>query len=171
MNFRKLLLATSLLATMCVSCVEEDLLNEDEKESVGYVEGFVDEPVEGLIGGMPFKSGEGIFKYFGSRHDKIRIDLFDNNQITGTSFTLCQIGSTSRTVYAIIPNETGIKTYTPGGNEGVFIIDQNSYDGGGAEEGQVDIISISETELIGRMNMYFDDENYVNGTFTLSFCN
>lgn len=169
MKFRKLLLATSLLATMCVSCVEEDLLNEEE-EPVGYVEGFVDEPVEGLIGGTLFQSGEGTFKYFGSKQDRIKITLYDNNVIVGISSSLCGVERTQRTVHGIVPNQTGIKTYTPGGNEVIFINDYSTYDGGGAEEGQLDIISISETELIGRMNMYFDDENYVNGTFTLTYC-
>lgn len=64
-------------------------------------------------------------------------------------FELNLSGTTSQTVTLYVPDET------------LNII---------ATGGAVEILSISETEISGRIDARYDEDNFINGNFTIPFC-
>jgi hypothetical protein len=75
-----------------------------------------------------------------------------------------------------IPNEVGLYKLKSDPNFPGLIVLFTYFDSEGpitlyVEEGAVEILTITETEVTGRIDAHKDDNNHINGNFVVLFCN
>lgn len=75
-------------------------------------------------------------------------------------------------VFFTVPNQTGlVKLYfNSSGGQTATIFDEEEFMNYIATKGAIEILSITDTEVQGRIDARNDGENYVNGNFTISIC-
>jgi len=133
---------------------------------------FIDQPLQGKIGGVDFmmkdgKVEEGIFE-----EDGWFISIYGEDEVPEA----CEVSSAEKNyLFFNVPLEVGIyKLYFKlstfeGQLVNLFDIEDEDMQNL-ASEGAIEILSISETEVTGRMDARFNNQNAVNGNFTVSFC-
>ncbi len=139
---------------------------------------FKDQNLQGTIDGLPYTYGEGFVEQetFNDM-DQLSFNLFDVNE----EFTdVCDIFGFGEevSVFFNVPNATGlyelsfdfssfsgqvVTLFNPNGEDG---IPQNNI----ASTGAIEILTISETQVTGRIDARIDGDNTVNGNFTAVFC-
>lgn len=148
------------VVTVCASCSESD--------SKPY--SFKDQDVKGKIAETAWSYTSGKFRYSNDQQF-IYITLYPTNDNPVCS------AEELRIVEIAVPAEVGLyklnNTDIPGLL--VFLRDNGVTIGGNpftaiAEKGAVEILSISETGLTGRVDARSSSDNYVNGNFTVTFC-
>jgi hypothetical protein len=160
-------LLTILAAALLFSCSKEDDKSEPE-----YTASYKDQPAQGKIEGTNFEYFTGTFvKDFHNTenfrihlYDKAEIDTVDVNRMCGFAFY-----GTTRECYFSIPKKVGIhKLYN---NQSVtFVTGEINVALPRAIKGEIEIISISDTQLVGKIDAKESDANYINGNFTVVFC-
>ncbi|MEP5613312.1 MAG: hypothetical protein ABJP45_13755 [Cyclobacteriaceae bacterium] len=161
-NALTLLLSFSLLFLM--SCSKDD-------ESDGPSYDFVNQNAQGTIDGISFTFAAGTAEKSNDGED-LSVDFYD---ITEELTDVCDffgLGE-SVTVFFTIPNAVGLYELS---------FDLSSFDGRTvtlfnpdtflniiSSEGAVEILSITETQVTGRIDARADD-SFVNGNFTLEIC-
>ncbi|MEO9871226.1 hypothetical protein [Ekhidna sp.] len=146
----------------------------DDDSDSGPSFDFIDQDLQGSIDGISFTSKGGFFDE-GFDEGTISIRLYDVSE----EGDICEIfGNESVSASAILPDEIGIhelffdissfsgivvNLVNPNGEDG---IPQNNL----AFIGAVEILSISETQITGRMDATLDSDNTVNGNFTVISC-
>lgn len=157
-----LLIALFIATSLFTSCG-----NDDE---AGPTYSFINQNLQGTIDGIPFTLKGGRFED-GFEENEISIDLYDTNE----QGDICSIlFGEFVNVFFSIPRAVGLYELS-------FNLD--SFDGRTvtlynpdnslniiATEGAVEILSISDTQVTGRMDVRFDEENAVNGNFTVELC-
>lgn len=159
----KLLLLSALALGAVYSCSKDD---EDDKTEEKYEVNFKSQKTQGLIDGNAFEYIKGTFKDDLFNDGEYKITLFD---LADYDTTLLAYG-TKYQVYMTLPAQVGTYELTATGDYVTLKNGTINQELPLARKGAVEIISISETELVGKIDAYYDDENYVNGNFTVSFC-
>lgn len=166
-QLKSILLTLGLFSVLFISSC-----GSDDESGPSYA--FIDQNLQGIIDGISFESKGGYFDE-GFESGTFSIRIYD----TSEEGNVCDIfGSEFVSILFSIPDEVGLyelsfnlesfsgQTVTllnPNGEGGV---PQNNI----ASIGAVEILTISETELTGRMDATLDAENTVNGNFTIIFC-
>jgi hypothetical protein len=89
---------------------------------------------------------------------------------------ICSLVPEGDMVFFFVPNAVGVYKlkFDLSGNsddsQTATLFDEDDFGNFIATEGAIEIISITATEVIGRIDARCDGESYVNGNFTVSFC-
>jgi hypothetical protein len=159
---KKLAIMFFAFALLLVNCKKDD-------DSPSY--SFKDQTLSGKIGGTAWSMLSGYASYSVSGQD------------TTVSFTCynfasdspCSATATGDEVSFSLPKKVGVYTLKLdwsdlGNNRTVILFERDSYMNNIASEGAVEIISISDTQIKGRIDATSDTDNTVNGNFTVSLC-
>jgi hypothetical protein len=150
-----------ILFILSVSACSED----DEKNAPAYA--FQDQIIQGKINGQVWSFKDGNAEVNSFDETKLSIDL-GSNKVNDP----CGFGATSGLrVFFSIKKELGLKELSSS-TEGQTI---TMYDPEGSlntisSEGAVELLTITATQVTGRIDAQFDDDNFVNGNFTVLLC-
>ena len=150
-----------------ISCSEEDLLGIPTENTWN----FLSQNVQGTIEGVAFSLGEGKAEESFSNSSDLSINLYNSNEVITE---VCDFfNNESVEVFFDIPAEVGLYE---------LFIDLSALDGQTvtmfnpvtsvntvAAEGAVEITSITDTEVSGRIDARAG-ETSVNGNFTITYC-
>ncbi|WP_420318725.1 hypothetical protein [Ekhidna sp.] len=145
--------------------------SDDDEPSAGY--DFIDQNLQGTIDGLPFVFGEGTFEASFFTEGDISLDFHHADEQFDDVCGFIGFGDQLK-VFFEITNEVGLYE---------LFINLNTFEGQTvtlynpegqvhniATFGAVEILTITDTQLTGRMDARMDAENSVNGNFTLVFC-
>ena len=165
-------LKSILLTFVLLSVVFITSCGSDDESGPSYA--FIDQNLQGIIDGISFESKGGTFSE-GFDTGTLSVRIYDVSETD----EVCDIfGGESVSIIFSIPETVGLyelfidldafegQTVTlvnPNGEDG---IPQNNI----ATIGAVEILSVSDTEVKGRMDATLDAQNTVNGNFSLSSC-
>lgn len=154
------------LLLICASC------KEDEADT-----GFSDQPMAGKISDLAYTSTSGGGQAIDWVFDESRVDITIGGELVSEP---CSYSYDGPVVSFIVLKEVG--TYTldedwvsdasvgqylvylhPNGNSDPddFII---------VSDGAIEILSVTSESISGRVNARYDDQNFVNGSFTVNYC-
>ena len=170
-NSTKLLLSILSLSFFLTttSCDEDDPGSSFE---------FIDQNLQGTIDGLPYTFGEGTADAVNiDGENELSFDLLDADENFTAVCDLFGFGDEVSILFST-PNEVGLYE---------LFFDLSSFDGqtvtllnpngeGGvpnniiASTGAVEILTITDSEVTGRIDARFDGDNTVNGNFTVIFC-
>lgn len=130
--------------------------------------GFIDQDLQGMVNGVEWTYASGFAEESFSDSTKYSIDLYAGDPSGGD---VCATGAFSHIddyVMFSVPKEVGV--YDLGLSQGQTV---TIYAGGTnyiCVEGAVEIVSVTDTEIVGKLNAKSDNDNYVNGNFTVTLC-
>ncbi len=166
-QLKSILLLVTLSSTLIISSC-----GSDDDSGPSYE--FIDQNLQGTIDGISFNSKGGFFDE-GFEEGTIRMSIYDISE----EGDVCDIfGSESVFILFTIPETVGLyelsfdlssfdgQTVTLVNPNGEGGIPQNNI----ASTGAVEILTVSETEVTGRMDARLDGDNSVNGNFSVIFC-
>ncbi|MCP4459955.1 MAG: hypothetical protein GY816_18320 [Cytophagales bacterium] len=152
-----------LTGIILISCGKDD--DPDPKIE------FIDQALQGKIDGLDFVYGDALVKESFFNAGDLSFEIFDEAE---TDAACDIITSDLPRVIFTIPNEIGlielsldmgsgdgqtITLYNPDGSMNVIMT-----------EGALEILTITSTEITGRIDAQMDSDNFVNGNFTAGFC-
>ena len=159
LSIRKLLFISSII--IFSSC------SKDEDNGPAYE--FLDQDLQGTIDGEAFVFGDGIVS---SSDGELSFDLLSDME---TESACEQFGfGDFVSVFFTIPEAEGIVELSLNlqsfEGQTVTMFNPETSLNVIATEGAVEITSITETSVSGKMDVKYDGENFVNGNFTAVFC-
>jgi hypothetical protein len=153
-----------LLAGLAFSC------GGDEDE--GYDYNVLDRDAAGEIDHEAWVYGDGYAEVidFGDG-EELSIDLVLEQLQDGCDISILEGNS----VFFYAPNEEGLYKLkldlnNPEGNRTVTLWKEDGSVNYIATEGAVEILSITPTQVTGRLDVKVDNDTFVNGNFTISLC-
>lgn len=154
---KKLLLPAMVAASLLISCTSED---SDESANGG----FSNDPVSGVVYDEAFTFG-------GGKASPITVNGVESLYIyLGESALNCESSTSACPIWIVVPEAVG--SYTPQ-TDGHLQFEDNA-DGGfeGSLDAEIEITSITATTVTGKVKAtgFYDDENSINGTFTVPYC-
>ncbi len=163
-NTFQLLFSISLLTS--ISC------SSDEDDGPSY--DFVNQNAQGTIDGISFNFGEGTAEESLIDASELSIKLYDNSEDFTDVCDFLGFGDFV-SVFFSIPNAVGIYelNFNLDGSEDartVTLFNPAETLNIIATEGAVEILSISDTEVTGRLDVRALEGNAVNGNFTVVIC-
>lgn len=150
-----------LVLSLLLACSDDD----DKKSSYS----FKDQVLSGEIGGDAWTFGDGF----------VEESEFDDEEILDFRLFLAHDGSVCSVpdgdnVIFFVPRAVGLyKLSLNSSFEGQvvnMVEDDDIPINNIATEGAIEILTISETEVTGRIDARMDSDNHINGNFTVSFC-
>ena len=151
-----------LLSAFALSCGDDD----DEGNSYS----FKDQELSGEIAGDSWTYADGF----------VEESTFDDESVLDISLFLAQdvpacetFGIEGDEVFFVIPNAVGLYKLSVSLNlqgRTVTLLDKDDFTNYIAGEGAIEILAITETHVIGRIDARYDGNNHVNGDFMVSFC-
>jgi len=164
------------LATIAlVSTVFFTSCSKDEDSDSGPSYDFVDQNLQGSIDGIPFELGQGIVELTTSfeEEEQLSFDLFDVDESQADFCDFFGFGD-EVSVFFSIDRAVGIYELS---------FDLNSFSGQTitlfnpdgavnniASIGAVEILTITDEQVTGRIDATLDSESTINGNFTATFC-
>lgn len=151
-----------IIVLSVLSCGEDDGKKKDHS--------FKDQDAQGKIAGNNWTYASGKFRY-SDDGESIYITLYN-----ATEDPVC---ATSATAFIDIsfPAEPGLQEIeNPGSPPVVVLLHELTVDTGAGpymgvgKKGAVEILTITDTEVTGRMDVRESNNSFVNGNFTVSFC-
>lgn len=152
-----------LVLTLLLGCSDDDA-----KKNGAY--SFKDQDLSGEIEGYSWTYADGL----------VNESTFDDEEVLDITLTLGQAGSICESfpegdrVIFFVPNTVGLYKLsfdlTSFDGQVVTLFDDEQTLNTIATKGAIEIISISETTVTGRIDARADGDNYVNGNFAVSFC-
>ena len=161
----KKLLAALLASASIIACSKDST-------SDTYTASFKSQPAQGKIKGAPFQyiAGKfepdfyddteyGIYLYEKSDFDTVGLGGMCNSKFLGTKLGVdfsvpMKVGKYDLSDEQLVTFETGeMNVALPR-----------------AVKGAIEVVSISDTKLVGKIDAYLSDETFVNGDFTVAFC-
>lgn len=165
-SLKILLMAAGLsLISLISSCKKDD-------ES-GPSHEFINQNLQGAIDGIPFTYGEGTVEMItrdGKEH--LSFDLYHANEEINEVCSFFGFGNEVSAFFSI-PAEVGLYELSLNfsyGGQTVTLFNPDGTVNNIASIGAVEILTVTETEVTGRMDATLDAENTVNGNFTAVFC-
>lgn len=164
MNVKSILkFQIALVLTLLLACSDDD-----EKKS-SYA--FKDQDLAGEIEGDSWTYEDGF----------VEEGTFDGEEILDINLFLAQEDPACETfqregdeVFFFVPNAVGLYKLSFDLNafdgQTVTLLDDEETLNVIATEGAIEILTITETEVTGRIDARADGQNFVNGNFTVSFC-
>lgn len=131
---------------------------------------FKEQPLSGKIGGAPWSYSAGIVSVTGEGEEgALHIDLLTDVKDPCAAFP----GGDQ--VFFSVPNATGVYPLQFDSedwmnSQTITLFDQEETANNIATEGAVEILSIRDTEVSGRIVAQIEGGDFVNGHFTVSFC-
>lgn len=129
----------------------QDLQGKIEGGSWTYADGYVEtttlEGVESLSVNLMLTQVDGACETFSVEGDQVLFTVPNEVGVYKLNFDL---GSFSGQVVNLFDTETTLNTF--------------------ATKGAIEILTVTDTEVTGRIDARADKDNYVNGNFTVSFC-
>lgn len=155
----KYLSALLLISILLTSCGGDECPNAS----------FQDQTLKGMIGGSAWflTTGKAEISFFDN--DRLSVELtIENNPNICDSFNL-----SGRTVLFDIDRATGLyvicfKLDRSGSEQTLTIYD--GFSNNIVTAGAIEILTITDNELTGRIDGRFDDNNFVNGNFSVPLC-
>lgn len=160
------LFATFIAALVLLSsCLSEDDLTVDNTFS------FLNQDLQGLIDGQVFSAGEGTATIF---EGELSISIYDTNEDITSACEFIGFGD-NVSVFFFVPNavgvyELGIDFNNIEDGQTVTLFDPSETLNIIATSGAIEILTITDTEITGRLDARVDNENVVNGNFTITNC-
>lgn len=132
---------------------------------------FKDQNLQGKVDGESYEFGDGHFEESQFESDKYSIDLYDASE----SEDACNLFFSEHvSVFFSIPKEVGVyKLFFNLSNftgQTVTLYNPDGSQNNIATEGAVEILTVSDTQITGRMDARMDSDNNVNGNFTVDIC-
>jgi len=160
-NFQ-FLFALLVASAFLFSCGDDD---DDDDNGPG----FIDQPIQGMINGQSWQAGSGLAEVASFEDNAIDIeitdltvdDVCDEFFIEGLRLFF-DVPDAVGTYELGIDTEESITLYDPEGSLNIIVL-----------EGTIEILTIDATEggtVTGRIDGRSDDENFVNGNFTVTYC-
>ncbi|MEO9485434.1 MAG: hypothetical protein ABJG47_18385 [Ekhidna sp.] len=137
---------------------------------------FKDQNLQGVIDGLPFVFGEGTVEELTLDGGVLSFRLYHSDELFDDA---CDFFSTERVSVTFTTKvATGVTNlfFDINSFDGEFVslINPSSTDGfpltSLASIGAIEILSITDSEVTGRLDATLDAENTVNGNFTVNFC-
>jgi len=129
----------------------QDLQGEIEGDNWTYADGYVEtttlEGVESLSVNLMLTQADGACETFSVEGDQVFFTVPNEVGVYKLKFDLSTFSGQTVTLF---DTETVLNTI--------------------ATEGAIEILTITDTEVTGRVDARYDKTNYVNGNFTVSFC-
>lgn len=147
----------AIVATSIFSC-------KDDAETPSY--SFKNQDASGKIGNVAWTYADGYADIF---EGEIDVDLF----LTQDGAEGCDVSSVDGDrVFFYIPNEVGVHRLNLSLEDGltVTLFDDEEFMNYVAAEGAIEIVSVSDTEVTGKIDARVDGETFINGNFTVSLC-
>ena len=143
------------------------------KEEQPPVYAFIDQKLTGKIGTSNWAYQDGFAEVVSSGDENnLRVELFLEQQEKGCGVFIPEGNS----MFFYIPGKKGVYPlhFDMQGSNSLIVTLYEEDDPIGvnhhAGEGAVEIVSITETEVQGRVDAWADGENYVNGNFVIAIC-
>ncbi|MEQ8551384.1 MAG: hypothetical protein RIC06_15980 [Cyclobacteriaceae bacterium] len=141
--------------------------NKDDDGTPAYE--FKDQNLQGQIDGIDFNLGDGAVDSF---NGELSFNLYSDQESTAVC-ELFGFGDFVQVFFAI-PAETGVLelfiNFSSGEGETVTMFNPDGSLNIIATVGAVDITEITETTVSGRMDIKYDGSSFLNGNFTVGFC-
>lgn len=152
------LLCLIFLVTSLISC------SDDDSDNDGPSYEFKNQELQGMIDGQAFVLGEGTvsssdgelsLKLLSDMETASACDQFGSGDFVRVFFTIAE----AEGIVELSFEEQTVTLFNPENTLNIIIT-----------EGAVEITSISESSVSGKIDARYDDENFVNGNFTAEFC-
>ncbi len=158
-----LVLFSIILATSC---------GKDEENGPSY--DFIDQNLQGTFDGLTFELKEGVVEETTIEGENLlSFDLYDINEEFTEACDLFGFGDEVN-VFFFIPNEVGLYELSLDlssfSGRTVTILDPSDFTNYIATIGAVEILTITDTEVTGRMDAQVEPGKGINGNFSASFC-
>jgi hypothetical protein len=142
--------------------------DEDEKPS----HSFKNQNLSGKIGNSSWTFSDGYADVYGLEEEsQVSVDLFQEAE---DGEGCCALAKGNEVLFTL-PNKVGLYMLKFELNDFensvvVNLFEEDGYVNNLASTGAVEILSISETQVSGRIDARIDDESFVNGNFTVNIC-
>lgn len=149
------------LSAIVLSC------GDDEKPAYS----FKNQDLSGKIGNAAWEYGDGYAEIYGMENDsQLQIDLFI--EVDGEG---CDVIPEGNEVLFTVPNKVGVYKLKADLNDlenslVVNLFEEETTMNHLASRGAIEILSITESQVTGRIDATVDDANLINGSFTVSIC-
>lgn len=149
------------LSAIILSC------GDDEKPSYS----FKHQDLSGKIGNVAWQYGDGYAEIYGMENNsQLQVDLFIELDGEG-----CNVLPEGDEVLFTVPNKIGVYKLKADLNDlenGHFVnlFEEKNTMNHLAARGAIEILSITESKVTGRIDATFDDESFINGNFTVGIC-
>ncbi len=160
----------NLIKSILITCVLTLLIftqscGSDGESGPSYA--FIDQNLQGSINGIPFVYAEGTVELTGSG-DRLSFDLYDTDEIFDDVCAVFGFGE-EVSVFFTGANEVGLYELSLESNT-VTLFDPSETLNVIASIGAVEILTITSTEVTGRIDARLDAGSTINGNFTVVFC-
>ncbi|WP_370086139.1 hypothetical protein [Ekhidna sp.] len=149
------------------------LLSSCGGDDAGPAYNFIDQNLQGTIDGQNFVYGEGIVEASSFNEGKFSLDLYDEQEEITDICDFFGFGD-HVSIFFEIPDEIGLYelflNLESFEGQTVTLFNPDGSQNNIATMGAVEILSISATQVKGRMDARMDEANSVNGNFTVQFC-
>lgn len=140
--------------------------SDDDENSPKYE--FIDQNLQGTINGASFTLGDAIVEI---SNGELSIELFSSLETeSGCDIFFGEYSS----IFFDTPNEIGIKElsfdFSSFDGQTITLFDPDGNVNIIATEGALEIVSITETTVSGKIDARAGDGDFVNGNFTATFC-
>lgn len=164
---KPLLLSISISATLFISSCGKD-------DDSGPSYDFINQNLQGTIDGHVFTYGEGTVETTTFEgEEQLSFDLYHSNEDITDVCDFFSFGD-EVSVFFFMPAEVGLYelslNFSDFSGRTVTLFNPDGAVNNIASIGAVEILTITETEVTGRMDATLDGENTVNGNFTAVFC-
>ena len=178
-NFTRLLNVIPFIFLLSVSSCNDD------EDSPSYDYDFKDQNLAGTIDGLPFVLGEGrvvVVPYRGlfedeEEEDYLSFNLSHVNEQQGDEGVCSSFEGNEVRVIGFIPAEIGIYEFSGADFFEAIVNLSNPVNPDdivnnilAPRMGAVDILTITDSEVTGRMDVFIDDESSINGNFSAVVC-
>lgn len=168
---KKILLSLFAVSVLFACSKKDDKVSDTEADD-SYTVSFIKQPAQGKIKGTTFEYITGTFIQDHFKTDKFEIELFDKADFDTVGIgKLCGLGfyGTTRECYFSIPKVVG--RYELGtSTHATFKTGELNTALPMALKGAIEIISVTDTKMVGRIDAYESENNHINGDFTVEFC-
>lgn len=160
---KKLILLLGILSGFIISCGGDES-NDDPTYS------FADQDLQGLIDGQPFFIGFGSATESSFNNEQFSIKIYDQDEDVTNVCEFFGFGNEVSILFEI-PESVGLYPLSFSQvSQTVTLFNPVEVLNVIASDGAVEILTITNEVVTGRIDAYFDDQNNVNGYFTVDIC-
>lgn len=158
------LLFAIALAAFLTSCS-----SEEEGTSLD----FKDQPIQGMVEGEAWSMTHGLAVLSEDQDSNLIFDI-DIYSATDQVNDVCDAWPSGNRIFFNVPNEIGVYNLSFNLNDfsgrTATIFHESTSMNSIASDGKIEILTVTETEITGRMAIQANADNYANGNFTLTLC-
>jgi len=152
---------TEIIGRIDVTTPEGSSANGNFKAAVCVPYAFEDQPAQGKVGGAEVLFRESVAQLVGDRYT---LTLHDSSEILGG---ICG-NLPPKSITIVVPSQPGLHEINHDDTYVYFWFSERDFEN--AQIGAVEILIITDTEIMGRIDAIGNDNNFVNGNFKVSIC-